>query len=76
MLKPPTAGVRILCIDGGGIRGVIPLEFLGLLQGDIGPECPIQDFFDMAFGTSSGNCIHISVDCSPPLTHHRWPDCP
>jgi len=53
-LKPPTAGTRILSIDGGGVRGVIPLEFLGILQETIGPDCPIQDLFDLAFGTSSG----------------------
>ena len=53
-LKPPTAGPRILCIDGGGIRGVVPLEFLGLLQGILGADCAVQDCFDLAFGTSSG----------------------
>ncbi len=53
-LKPPTAGVRILSIDGGGIRGVVPLEFLGILQNVVGPDCPIRDLFDLAFGTSSG----------------------
>ena len=53
-LKPPTAGVRILSIDGGGIRGVVPLEFLGILQDAVGPDCPIRDLFDLAFGTSSG----------------------
>lgn len=53
-LKPPTAGIRILTIDGGGIRGVVPLEFMRKLQDKVGPDCPIQDLFDLAFGTSSG----------------------
>ena len=51
---PPTAGVRILTIDGGGICGVIPLEFLQLLQRILGPTIAIQDLFDVVFGTSSG----------------------
>lgn len=53
-VKPVTAGPRILSIDGGGTRGVVPLEFLRLLQDVIGPALPIQDLFDQAFGTSSG----------------------
>lgn len=53
-LKPPTSGVRILTVDGGGIRGVVPLEFLGIIQGLLGSGCAIQDMFDLAFGTSSG----------------------
>ena len=57
-LKPPTAGPRILSIDGGGVRGVVPLEFLDMLQSTLGPECPIQDLFDLAFGTSSGKVSH------------------
>lgn len=52
-LKPPTAGYRILSVDGGGPRGVIPLEFIGLIQ-DIICDCPIQELFDGAWGTSSG----------------------
>ena len=56
-LKPPTAGARILTIDGGGIRGVVPLEFLAILQDTIGPDCPVQDLFDLAFGTSSGTRV-------------------
>ena len=53
-IKPPTAGVRILSIDGGGSRGIIPLEMLSLLQELAGPDCPIRDFFDLTIGTSAG----------------------
>ena len=53
-LKPPTAGVRILSVDGGGVRGVIPLETLRILQSLLGNNCLVQDFFDLAFGTSAG----------------------
>lgn len=52
-IKPPTAGVRIIGIDGGGARGVTPLEFLGELQKLLG-DCPIHDMIDLAVGTSSG----------------------
>lgn len=57
-LKPATAGARILSVDGGGVRGVVPLEFLGLLQEQIGPDLQVQDLFEQAFGTSSGMHKH------------------
>ena len=57
-LKPSTAGVRLLSVDGGGVRGVVPLEFLGLLQGLLESDLFLQDLFEQAFGTSSGKCIH------------------
>jgi len=56
-LKPPTAGIRILTIDGGGARGVVPLAFLEIFQATVGPACRIQDMFDLAFGTSSGQSL-------------------
>ena len=56
-LRPPTAGLRVLSIDGGGVRGVVPLEFLSLLQEAVGPTCKIQELFDLAFGTSSGKTL-------------------
>ena len=52
-LKPPTAGVRMLSVDGGGIRGIVPLESLSLLQ-QLMPDCPVQELFDLASGTSIG----------------------
>ena len=56
-VKPPTAGTRILCIDGGGVRGIVPLGYLSLLQDALGQACSVQDMFDVAFGTSSGSFI-------------------
>lgn len=55
-LKPPTAGLRILSVDGGGIKGIVPLEFLNLLQRSLGSSCRVQDLFDLALGTSVGKC--------------------
>ena len=51
---PPTATARILSIDGGGVRGVIPLVFLRALEGAIGLQHPVQENFDLIVGTSSG----------------------
>lgn len=57
-IKPPTAGIRVLSIDGGGIRGVVPLSTLHELEKSInqlaGLSYPIQENFDLAYGTSSG----------------------
>ncbi|TIC97766.1 Phospholipase A I [Colletotrichum higginsianum] len=54
-VKPDTASVRVLCIDGGGTRGKYPLKLLKQLEDDIGlPDHPVQENFDVVFGTSSG----------------------
>jgi hypothetical protein len=53
-LLPRTASVRAMTIDGGGVRGVIPLQFLRQFEDLLGPECPLQDLVDVAFGTSAG----------------------
>ncbi|CZT11980.1 uncharacterized protein RAG0_15979 [Rhynchosporium agropyri] len=62
--KPKTKGVNILGIDGGGVRGVIPLQALLLLEQKLKPylpELPVQDLFDVAFGTSSGGLIVMAM---------------
>ena len=53
-IRPPTAGVRVLSIDGGGVRGVAPLEYLSVIQSILNNSCKVQDLFDLAVGTSSG----------------------
>jgi hypothetical protein len=55
-VKPVTAGFRVLSIDGGGIRAVIPIQFLRALEQAIGLDMPVQEHFDLSFGTSSGTC--------------------
>ncbi|KAJ9386294.1 hypothetical protein DTO063F5_3808 [Paecilomyces variotii] len=60
-LKPPTAAARILSIDGGGLRAIIPLENLEILQEVIGPDLPLVDLFDLSVGTSSGGLIVLSM---------------
>lgn len=51
---PPTAGIRVLTLDGGGVRGIVTLQFLQLLQDRIGLPYPVQENFDVTVGTSIG----------------------
>jgi hypothetical protein len=60
-VKPDNAGVIALSIDGGGVRGIIPLQFLQVLQDRIGLPIPVQENFDLAFGTSSGELCPIGL---------------
>ncbi|KIW00820.1 hypothetical protein, variant [Verruconis gallopava] len=59
---PPTAGVRVLGLDGGGVRGIIPLTILRGLEADLAYlGCPLQDHFDFVAGTSSGGLAAIGM---------------
>ncbi|CAG8428380.1 unnamed protein product [Penicillium salamii] len=49
---PLTMSPSVLTIDGGGVKGVIPLEFLLLVHEHLHPY-RIQDIVDLALGTSS-----------------------
>lgn len=72
-INPPTAGVGVLCIDGGGARGVLPLKNMKRIEDRIGLSIPLQRFFKVAFGVSSGQCRGADLS-SPILTIPRWPD--
>ncbi|RDW72341.1 uncharacterized protein DSM5745_07513 [Aspergillus mulundensis] len=60
-LKPEKAGVRVLAIDGGGVRGVISARILQLLEEEIGLDLPLFHFFDVIVGTSSGGIISLAM---------------
>ncbi|CAM3826253.1 hypothetical protein GCM10009865_26720 [Aeromicrobium ponti] len=51
--------MKILCIDGGGIRGVFAVSILKALEDEL--QQPAGDFFDMIAGTSTGSIIASSL---------------
>lgn len=60
--------IRILSIDGGGIRGIIPAKILvkveELLQEySQNPEVKISSFFDLIAGTSTGSILAALYLC-------------
>lgn len=60
---------RILSIDGGGIRGIIPAKILALLEEELGRRgmsTHICDYFDMICGTSTGGIIAIGLGLGMP----------
>lgn len=57
-ILPPTAGIRVLSLDGGGVRGIVPLVLLRKLESHLdGFQLPIRDFFDFVCGTSAGTLV-------------------
>ncbi|KAF2103254.1 FabD/lysophospholipase-like protein [Rhizodiscina lignyota] len=61
-LLPPTAGVRLLSIDGGGVRGVIPLMVLSSVEKSLSYlQCPLRDYFDLILGSSAGGVVSIGI---------------
>jgi hypothetical protein len=64
---PPTAGIRVLSLDGGGIRAVILLTYLVYLQQALSwLECPIRDHFDFVCGTSAGKLLRSKYFAAVP----------
>ncbi|XDG06053.1 hypothetical protein ABKA04_005668 [Annulohypoxylon sp. FPYF3050] len=60
-VKPAFAGTRILCLDGGGIRGIVELQTLSAIESILGPDLPIQCFLDLIVGTSTGGIIALGL---------------
>ncbi|CAI6336998.1 unnamed protein product [Periconia digitata] len=59
---PPTAGIRVLTVDGGGVRGIIPLVFLKHIEQLMHNfDCSIKDYFDYVCGTSAGGLVVIGI---------------
>ena len=69
-MKPPSAGVRVLSLDGGGVRGILELIVLRYLQDyvavELGTYVPVIEMFDLVVGTSTGGIIALG------LAHCLW----
>jgi patatin-like phospholipase/acyl hydrolase len=52
----PDRDLRLLALDGGGVRGLSALIILQQLMETIDPEKPLKpcDYFDIIGGTSTG----------------------
>lgn len=61
IFKPQLAGVRVLALDGGGMRGIVILEVLRKIQYELGNRIPIQEFFDLIVGTSTGGILALGL---------------
>lgn len=53
--------LRVLSIDGGGIRGVIPATILAEIERVSGRT--IADLFDLVVGTSTGGILALAMTC-------------
>jgi hypothetical protein len=60
-LKPKLAGVRVLTLDGGGVRGIIELAILREIEDRVGLGVPICDLFDLVVGTSTGEFLQRAL---------------
>lgn len=58
---PADRDFRILSIDGGGIRGILPLAALARLERDWLQGQSIANYFDLIAGTSTGGIIALGL---------------
>src|SRR2546422_11626394 len=59
--RPGTMGrIKVLSIDGGGIRGIIVAAILEALRAQIGRE--LHEVFDLISGTAAGGIIGLGID--------------
>jgi len=59
----PEHELRLLALDGGGVRGLSTLQILKQLMDTIDPESPPKpcNYFDMIGGTSTGGLVVIAL---------------
>ncbi|KAL7156035.1 hypothetical protein ABFS83_03G115800 [Erythranthe nasuta] len=69
--------IRVLIIDGGGVRGIIPVVILEFLESQLqkldGEDARLADYFDIITGTNTGPLQTKRIDrCSMPKEEGRF----
>ncbi|KAK4178774.1 putative patatin-like phospholipase [Triangularia setosa] len=60
--KPRCAGVRILTLDGGGVRGIVELGLVKALEDEIKlTNVRLAEMFDLIIGTSTGGIVALAL---------------
>ena len=57
--QPPARIRRVLSIDGGGIRGIIPAMVIAHIEKRMGK--PAYELFDLMVGTSTGGILALGL---------------
>jgi hypothetical protein len=52
--QPDLSGIRVLTLDGGGVRGIIQLSILQRLEELVNLDIPFGKLFDLLVGSSAG----------------------
>ncbi|XP_043346430.1 85/88 kDa calcium-independent phospholipase A2 isoform X3 [Dermochelys coriacea] len=60
---------RLLCLDGGGIRGLVLIQLLIAIEKAAGR--PIRELFDWIAGTSTGGILALAVVHGKPVDYMR-----
>lgn len=64
--ESPPKTIRVLVVEGGGVRGIVTGEILGRLEAALGGQ--LRDHFDLMAGTSSGG-ISVMALATDSLTN-------
>lgn len=64
--RTSTNTFRILCLDGGGIKGTYSASFLSSIEAHF--KCNIIDYFDLIAGTSTGGIIALAIAAGIPAS--------
>ena len=75
LAEPPTDRLRILSVDGGGIRGLIPALVIADLERRLreraGEQARVSDYFHLFAGTSTGGLVALALTAPDPADPGR-----